>query len=183
VVGDYASLRLCHRGSIRRGSFIVLAALAAGLASAGVGFADSPPITHWLRWDSATRTASLTLIAGYNGANNGFNFDGYGRGKLLVQIPRGWRVTVICENAASMRHSCAIVSGPLTVAPAFPGATTPSPTLGLRAGQSARFTFKASPAGTYRIACLVPGHEQARMWDVLVVGGVRRPSISTQTGF
>jgi Sulfocyanin (SoxE) domain len=168
---------------VRRESLIVLGALGAGLVSTGAGAAGSAPVSRWLRWDAATHTASLTLIAGYNGANNGFNFDGYGRGRLLVLIPRGWRVTVICENAASMRHSCAIVRGPLTVAPAFPGATTPSPTLGLRAGQSARFTFKASTAGTYRIACLVPGHEQARMWDVLVVGKVRRPSISTQTGF
>ena len=65
----------------------------------------------------------------------------------------------------------------------FAGATTTSPTLGLRPGQTARFMFKASRAGSYRIACLVPGHEEARMWDVLVVGGVKRPSISKRTGF
>ena len=82
-----------------------------------------------------------------------------------------------------MRHSCAIVRGPMTAVPAFPGATTPDPVLGLEKGKTARFTFTASRAGTYRIACLVPGHEEARMWDVLVVGGVKRPTIQTRAGF
>jgi len=136
-----------------------------------------------MRWNATKRTVSLKLVAGYNGANNGFNFDGYGRGKLLVRVPLGWRVAVTCHNAASMRHSCAIVRGSLTITLAFRGAATPSPTIGLRSGQTARFTFKASRAGSYRIACLVPGHEQARMWDVLVVEDVKRPSIATRTGF
>ena len=144
---------------------------------------SAPPGRSWLSWNTARRTASLELVAGYNGANNGFNFDGYGRGQLLVRVPLGWRGVLTCRNAASRRHSCAIVRGPQTVVSAFPGATTTSPTLGLRPGQTARFMFKASRAGSYRIACLVPGHEEARMWDVLVVGGVKRPSISKRTGF
>ncbi len=144
-------------------------------ASAGVG--------PWLSWDRAGRTAQLTLVAGYDGSNNGFNFDGYGRGKLLVRVPLGWRLTVTCRNEGSTRHSCAIVHGAQTAVPAFPGAATPYPVLGLRTGHTARFTFTASRAGAYRIACLVPGHEDARMWDVLVVGRVKRPSISVVTGF
>jgi Sulfocyanin (SoxE) domain len=168
---------------VHRLALPLFATATAALASAAVLPARSPPVNSWLKWDRATRTASLTLVAGYNSANNGFNFDGYGRGQLLVRVPLGWRVAVACHNASSVRHSCAIVRGPLTITPAFRGAATPSPILGLRSGQTARFTFKASRAGSYRIACLVPGHEQARMWDVLVVGGVKRPSISTRTGF
>jgi hypothetical protein len=123
------------------------------------------------------------LIAGYNGANNGFNFDGYGRGTMLVDVPLGWRVRVTCTNAGSIAHSCAIVDGPLTVTPAFRGAATPNPVAGLRSGATARFAFIAGRAGSYRIACLVPGQEDARMWDVLVVGGVRRPTVEIRTGF
>jgi FtsP/CotA-like multicopper oxidase with cupredoxin domain len=144
-------------------------------ASAGVG--------SWLSWDRAGRTAQLTLVAGYNSSNNGFNFDGYGRGQLLVRVPLGWRLSVTCRNAGSTRHSCAVVLGAQAAVPAFPGAATPHPVLGLRTGQTARFAFTASRAGAYRIACLVPGHEDARMWDVLVVGRVKRPSISVVTGF
>lgn len=156
-----------------------LCALALAASSAGA----SPPPGRWLAWNGRARTASLLLVAGYNGANNGLNFDGYGRGRLLVRIPVGWRVTVTCRNAASVRHSCAIVRGPQTVVPAFRGASTPAPLLGLSSGKTARFTFTASRPGTYRIACLVPGHEDARMWDVLDVGGAKRPSISVRTGF
>lgn len=82
-----------------------LCALALAASSAGA----SPPPGRWLAWNGRARTASLLLVAGYNGANNGLNFDGYGRGRLLVRIPVGWRVTVTCRNAASVRHSCAIV--------------------------------------------------------------------------
>ncbi len=162
------------------------------LAVATCALAVSPPLSastttaahaRWLTWNQRTRTASLLLIAGYNRANNGFNFDGYGRGKLLVDLPLGWRVHVTCTNAGTVAHSCAIVHGPQTVTPAFRGAATPHPVSGLRPGATARFTFTADHAGVYRIACLVPGHEDARMWDVLVVGGVRRPAVEIRTGF
>ena len=156
---------------------LLLTVLAVAVSANGAGPG------RWLSWNAAARTAALTLVAGYDGSNNGFNFDGYGRGRLLVSVPLGWRVTVTCRNAGPMRHSCAIVRGPMTAIPAFPGATTPDPVLGLKTGQTVRFTFTASRAGTYRIACLVPGHEEARMWDVLVVGGVKRPSIETRSGF
>jgi hypothetical protein len=125
----------------------------------------------------------LDLVAGYDDQNNGFNFDGYGRGKLLVRVPIGWRVVITCRNAAPTRHSCAVVSGPQTIVPAFRGAASEAPVVGLLGGQTARIAFTASRAGTYRIASLVPGDEQARLWDVLEVGGVARPSISTRTGF
>jgi FtsP/CotA-like multicopper oxidase with cupredoxin domain len=162
-------------GLLRAAILAVTLLLLAPAASAGV--------SRWLSWNAAARSVSLTLVAGFDGSNNGFNFDGYGRGKLLVRVPLGWRVTVTCKNAGTMRHSCAIVRGPMTAAPAFRGATTSNPVLGLRPGQTAQFTFTASRAGSFRIACLVAGHEEARMWDVLVVGGVKRPTISTRTGF
>jgi hypothetical protein len=123
------------------------------------------------------------LIAGDGSTNNGFNFDGYGRGMMLVRVPLGWRVVVSCRNWASMRHSCAVVRGPQTIVPAFLRAATPSPVVGLLGGQAASFAFTATRAGSYRITSLVPGDEQARLWDVLVIGGVERPSISVRTGF
>ena len=174
---------ICDGQRMRDFALALLGATASALAFGSPMFALDAGAGRWLSWDSARQAASLTLVAGYNGANNGFNFDGYGRGTLLVRVPLNWRVTVTCRNAGSMRHSCAIVRGPQTITPAFRGAATPTPLLGLRSGRAARFTFTASHAGTYRIACLVPGHEEARQWDVLVVGGVTRPSISTRTGF
>jgi hypothetical protein len=124
----------------------------------------------------------LKLLAGLGGENAGFNFDGYGRGELLVRIPLGWRVVVDCENRGGRRYSCAIVRGSLAARPAFPGASTPDPTLGLFPGRKAIFTFTASRRGSFRIACLVPGDEQARMWDVLDIVKHGPPSISARPG-
>jgi hypothetical protein len=169
---------------MRRSLFLAaLGAVLVGVAFASPAFAGSPALGRWFSWSASRQTVTVVLVAGYDSANNGFNFDGYGRGMLLVRVPLGWRVVVKCENASSMRRSCAIVSNPQTIEPAFPGAASPMPVLGLLTGQTARFAFTVSRAGSYRITCLVPGDEQARMWDLLEVGGVTRPVISTRTGF
>jgi len=141
-----------------------------------------PDPHRFLSWDTATRVARLTLLAGLGGENNGFNFDGYGRGELLVTIPFGWRVVADCENRGGARHSCAVVKGSLSTRPAFPGAASPTPVAGLSPGSKATFSFTAARTGSFRIACLVPGHEQARQWDVLDVVRGGKPSISARAG-
>jgi hypothetical protein len=148
-------------------------------------FADGghrPDPRQFLIWNAAHRTVDLTLLAGLGASNNGFNFDGYGRGELLVTVPRGWRVATHCVNRGSMRHSCAVVSGAISTRAAFAGATTPDPLAGLQPGAKATFFFVPTHTGTYRIACLVPGHEQARMYAVLVVAARGLPSIRARPG-
>lgn len=141
-----------------------------------------PDPRRFLSWNAPSRVAHLTLLAGLGAANNGFNFDGYGRGELLVTIPLGWRVVVDCENRGSTRNSCVVVKGALSTVPAFPGAGSPVPIRGLAPGSKATFAFRASRTGSFRIACLVPGHEQARQWGVLDVRRAGTPSISARPG-
>lgn len=143
-----------------------------------VAAAAGPDPHRFLAVDRAHRAVTLTLVAAYDGANNGFNFDGYGRGELLLSVPLGWRVRIRCENRGPSRHSCAVVTGPQTTTPAFRGAVTGE----LQAGTQETFSFRASRRGTYRLACLVPGHEEARMWDVLDVGKTSRVEISARAG-
>jgi hypothetical protein len=126
--------------------------------------------------DARTHTATVTLIASYDGENNGFNFDGYSR-ELMWTVPRNWKIRVICENRGPLRHSCAVVHGANTTKPAFRHASIRQPAIGLEAGHRATFTFRASRVGVYRFACLVSGHEDARMWDVLNVVRGGRPSV------
>lgn len=152
--------------------------LAAGLAHA----APKPAPAQFLRVHAASHTVDVTLIAADGESNGGFNFDDYGRGELLVSVPRGWRVTVHFQNDGPLRNSCAVVSGPDATTVAFRGASTPSPVAGLAAGATATFSFTASRVGSYRFASVVPGHESARMWDVLVVTSGGRPSISARAG-
>ena len=155
----------------------MLAAVAAGVALSG-----KPDPGRFLAVDARRRAVSLTLVAGYDRENQGYNFDGYGRGELLVTVPLGWHVRVSCVNRGGMRHSCAVVPGPMTATAAFRGASVPDPVQGLDPGAQAAFSFVASRTGSFRLASVVPGDEEARLWDVLEVARVARPSISARPG-
>jgi hypothetical protein len=135
-----------------------------------------PPPSRFLAVDAQRHKVTITLIASYDDTNGGFNFDGYSR-YLMWTVPRGWTVRVVCENRGPLRHSCGVVSGAGSSKPAFRGAETPQPFVGLESGQSARFSFRASRTGVFRVACLVPGHEDARMWDVLKITRGGKPSV------
>jgi FtsP/CotA-like multicopper oxidase with cupredoxin domain len=150
----------------------VLAVALASLAVAG----KPPDPKQFLHVDARHKIVDVTLIAGYDDSNNGFNFDGYSR-FLMWRVPLGWRVRVTCTNRGALRHSCAVVKGAGSTKPAFPGASSPRPVVGLAHGRTARFTFRASKVGVFRFACLVPGHEQARMYDILRVVRGGKPSI------
>jgi len=148
--------------------------LAAVLAAAAV--APPPNPKRFMKVDARHKIVNVTLVAGYDGTNNGFNFDGYA-GYLMWTVPRGWRVRVTCRNDGGLRHSCAVVKGPAARKAAFRGAQTPHPFQGLGHGKTARFVFKATKAGVYRFACLVPGHEAAKMYDVLEIVARGKPKI------
>ena len=57
------------------------------------------------------------------------------------------------------------------------GAESPAAQNGLPPRNAVAFSFLATRLGTYRIACLVPAHEQAGMWDVLDVTRDRLPAV------
>jgi hypothetical protein len=150
--------------------------LAAVFASLALAATPPPPPHKFLSVDAQRHRVTITLIASYNGENNGFNFDGYSR-FLLWTVPRGWTVRVVCTNRGPLRHSCAVVQGADSTKPAFRGAATLHPRTGLEQGQTARFTFRAGRTGVFRFACLVPGHEGAKMWDVLKIRRGGKPSV------
>ena len=157
---------LCDAGSV----IGAVALVALGLA------ATPPPPSRFLSVDARRHRATITLVASYNGENGGFNFDGYSR-ELMWTVPRGWTVDVVCKNRGPLRHSCAVVNSAGSTHPAFRGAATPQPLVGLEEGHTARFSFRASTTGVYRFACLVPGHEDARMWDVLKITRAGKPKV------
>jgi hypothetical protein len=150
----------------------VLAVALASLAVAG----KPPDPKQFMHVDARHKVVRVTLIAGYDGTNSGFNFDGYSR-YLMWTVPVGWRVQVTCTNRGVLPHSCAVVNGAGSTKLAFRGAATPNPVTGLLTGRTARFAFRATKAGVYRFACLVPGHEQARMYDILKIVKKGKPAI------
>jgi FtsP/CotA-like multicopper oxidase with cupredoxin domain len=139
----------------------------------------SKALGGWLSDNTRAKTVTLTLVPGATNAFNGYNFNGYGRGAVLVDVPLGWRVTVRCNNDVSnVSHSCAIVrDGGNATAPIFPGAASPDPQTGLPPGHSAQFSFVATRPGAYRIACLIPEHETMGMWDGFEISSSQRPSV------
>ena len=150
-----------------------------GAAVVALAFATKapPPPHEFLAVDAHRHRVTITLVASYDGTNGGFNYDGYSR-KLLWTVPRGWTVNVVCKNRGPLRHSCAVVKGAGSVTPAFRGAATPQPQLGLLQGHTARFSFRASRKGVFRFVSLVAGDEAARIWDVLKIVGRGRPSVT-----
>lgn len=160
---------------------LVAAALATAATSAcavgGAGVAPPPKPGRFLKADAATHAVTLTLIAGYPGTATEFNFDGYSGGTLKVTIPTGWAVTVDCRDEGSVAHSCAVTKG-TSKQPVEATWSTSVPVDGIQPGSSEEFTFAPDTPATYRIACLVPGHEDSGMWVQLDVVAGGQPAIS-----
>ena len=138
--------------------------------------ASTVALDQWLTYDSATKTATLKLEAGYGQVNHTLSFDGEYNGALDVTVPVGWTVAVNFSNVDTINHSAAVVTATGTT-PVFAGASIANPEVGLPPGSHASFSFVASQKGNYRIACLVPGHEDAGMWATFDVTTGGLPTI------
>lgn len=144
----------------------------------GSGTGDVPDAHRFLLVDAASRSAVLTLVAGYPASSLQFNFNGYANGELRVTVPVGWTLDVQCQNRGTVPNSCAIVAGARDTEPVRPEWSTPDPRSGLPSGASASFEFVPDAPGSYRITSLVPGRESAGMWAALTVVADGTPSIT-----
>jgi uncharacterized cupredoxin-like copper-binding protein len=148
-------------------------------SSAGSGSPDSRCTTRaaatdqYMKADASTKTVTVVLDI------TGFSYDGFSNGQMTVCVPQGWKVTAQCTNKTTVPHSCAVVENATATSPAFSGATTKDPVTGLQPGDSESFTFTPDRTGQFRIVCLVPGHEDAGMWDYFNVTSTGDPLIAT----
>jgi hypothetical protein len=145
----------------------------------GTGSGTPPDPAMYLKVDSQTRTAVVTLIAGYPASDYQFNYDGYGNGQLVLRVPVGWTMTVQCANRSTVNQSCAVVADGHATEASQPDWTTPNPQKGLNPGESASFVFTPQSPGSYRIASLVAGSEASGMWLTLEVVAGGKPSVAT----
>lgn len=147
--------------------------------STGASAGTAPSLQNALAVNQAAKTVTLALTGGNPQANYGFEFNGTSKGQMVVTVPEGWTVNVnfTVSKSSQAPHSAVVVASASDTTAAFPGAETPNPTVGDQPGSTTSFHFVASRIGTYRIACLVPGHESGGMWATLkiVSGGV--PSV------
>ena len=160
------------------GAMLLVAAACDPVTGTGPGTPPDPG--SYFKVDSQTRTAVVTLIAGYPATDYQFNYDGYGNGQLVLKVPVGWTVTVQCANRSTVNQSCAVVADGRATEPLQPDWSTPNPQKGLNPGESASFVFAPQNTGSYRIASLVPGSEASGMWlDLEIVSGGRPSAIAS----
>lgn len=155
-------------------------------AHAGAGlkkelFAGITP-ADFLKLGDQPKTAKIVLVAAFTDANYGMNFDGYSHGKAVFTIPAGWKVDVTFINPSPVPHSAMVVEVEMVKKiqlgePAFAGASTPNPIGGLALGK-ADFSFTASEAGDYALACGFPTHAANGHWVAFnVSASAKAPSI------
>ena len=126
---------------------------------------------------TGTSVALTVLASPPDGPDETFRIAGLTNPTLV--LPRGAEVTLRLINAdAGMVHDWLITNAQppfpyaaMMAGPVVFGAVTPVLAEATSSGMpSATLTFSASGAGRYTYLCSVPGHAQAGMYGVLVVG-------------
>ena len=166
---------------------LLIGAMLLGAVGARAQTAKSGKIDPtWLRADAASKTVDFKLVAGLTDANGGMNFNGFGRGGLVLTVPQGWNVVLHFKNEdPNLPHSVEVIGdaaaipvGP--VPPAFEHATTGRLEQGFPTGQGADVRFVPAKAGSFLIFCAVPGHGAAGMWIRLAVSeAADKPALAT----
>jgi len=175
------------RYSDSRGSALLIFGLGGDRAAPVTAAARAAPSASTDRaepWppDSATRVsprlaysaAQRVAFIGVDADSRAMSFDGAAQGGETFVVPLGWTVEIRLRNGDAAPHSARVVASrdtiPLTIPGAvFAGAESPNAEAGVGSGRSQVFRFSASRAGSYLIACAVPGHAAAGMYVRLVV--------------
>ena len=143
------------------------------VAVALVGNTSRDP--EFMTFDAEARRVDLAVISAFDQSNSGYNFNGASHGTHQLTVPVGWQVRIAFSNHDVIPHSVVVIRQPKTLplriaGPAFRGAASRSFQQGLPPGAQDYFTFVASPAGDYLIACGSTGH--------LVLGAFLRLRVS-----
>jgi hypothetical protein len=175
------------------GLWILVSALAAGVACAGqtqsrspapgaaappdsTPAADSAPSpqasvdTGWVQSDSAARTATLTLVVTKPVGSPSALINGHRSGELQIVVPVRWTVKWNWRNDdPGGVHSLVVMTQREKVPleggrAAFSNAMSRSVTAGLTTGQTDQTTFEAEEAGWYWLMCGVPNHALNGEW-------------------
>ena len=126
-----------------------------------------------LRPGKQPKSVHVTLVATFNAANYGMNFNGWSHGKAVLTLPAGWTVHVTFINPSPIPHSAIVIERADTkklqvTEPWFEGGATPKHLTGQTFAR-ADFQFTADEAGEYALACGFPAHAVAGHWVALNV--------------
>ena len=126
-----------------------------------------------LKLGDKPKSAKVVLVATFNAANYGMNFNGYSHGKAVLTVPKDWTVNVTFINPSPIPHSAIVIekaeTKKLQVAePYFTGGAIPKHLVGLSMGK-AEFSFVPDEAGEFALACGFPAHSATGHWITLNV--------------
>lgn len=121
-----------------------------------------------LKLGDQPKSVKIVLVATYNSANYGMNFNGYSHGKAVLTVPKDWTVNVTFINPSPIPHSAIVIDKDdtkklQTPEPYFAGGAVPKHLVGMTLGK-ADFKFVADEAGEYALACGFPAHAMAGHW-------------------
>lgn len=124
---------------------------------------------------TAAGAAEFSLVAAQTPANGELNYNGTDKDHLTITVPAGAAVTITLANKGSLPHSLQVIPYTTTLpatalpTPAFPGAQTKNPQVGINKGQTDTIKFTASKPGKYLFICGFPGHALLGMYGTFVV--------------
>lgn len=159
--------------STLRSLVLTLTAAAVPVALAG---SQGPELPEWMSVDHAGKKVSITVVAGMDMSNNGWNYNTVSKGAKSIVVPVGYAVEIEFTNSdpTGVVHSLGIgqtseVTSPLFTnpTPVFAGAISANaadPVNATAAGTTETISFVADAAGDYAIICYVPGHTLTGMW-------------------
>lgn len=124
-----------------------------------------------LKLGDKPKSVKVVLVATFNAANYGMNFNGWSHGKAVLTVPKDWSFNVTFINPSPIPHSAIVIekseTKKLQVAePYFAGGAIKDHLKGLSMGK-ADFTFVADEAGEFALACGFPAHSATGHWLTL----------------
>ena len=143
-------------------------------------------VNEFMSYDATAKSISLKLYAAHGSVNGGMNFNGASNGGATITVPVGWKVSWMFKNEDAIPHSAIVIANKMPFPaqpqdPAIPRAYTQDVTAGLPTNGTDQTTFTAAPAGSYVIACGVPGHAPSGMWINFVVSAdAKAPTYTTK---
>lgn len=126
-----------------------------------------------LKMGDKPKSVKVVLVATFNAANYGMNFNGYSHGKAVLTVPKDWTVNVTFINPSPIPHSAIVIEKADTKKlqvpePYFEGGATPKHIVGMSNGK-AEFSFTPDEAGEFALACGFPAHAATGHWITLNV--------------
>ncbi|MCW0217074.1 MAG: sulfocyanin-like copper-binding protein [Prosthecobacter sp.] len=124
-----------------------------------------------LKLGDSPKSVKVILVATFNAANAGMNFNGYSHGNAVLTVPVGWKVDVTFINPSPIPHSAIVIDKADTKKlqvpePYFEGGATPKHIVGMSMGK-AEFSFTPDEAGEFALACGFPTHALSGHWVAL----------------